>query len=80
MLQDDDQLADATRRQPVAENLQQSKELFRLLVESVQDFAIFMLDPQGNLLLCNPVFARMVGFTSVEEALATSTFTLFPNL
>jgi PAS domain-containing protein len=30
--------------------LEASEERFRLLVESVQDYAIFMLDPQGRVL------------------------------
>ena len=30
-----------------AQSLYQSEERFRLLVETVQDYAIFMLDPDG---------------------------------
>ena len=31
----------------------ESEELFRLLVESVRDYAIFMLDPQGHVATWN---------------------------
>jgi PAS domain S-box-containing protein len=35
------------------DSLRQSDERFRLLVESVRDYAIFMLDPDGRILTWN---------------------------
>jgi DNA-binding response OmpR family regulator len=36
-------------RQRVEEELRESEERFRLLVEGVEDYAIFMLDPEGRV-------------------------------
>jgi PAS domain S-box-containing protein len=44
---------DLTDRRADAEHLRQSEEMFRLLVESVQDYAIFMLDPNGRIVSWN---------------------------
>jgi len=43
-----------------------SEERFRLLVESARDYAIFMLDPQGNVLTWNPGAERFKGYRSDE--------------
>ncbi|MEI9949037.1 MAG: PAS domain-containing sensor histidine kinase [Pseudomonadota bacterium] len=39
---------------------------FRLLVESVKDYAIFILDPTGHINSWNPGAARIKGYTSDE--------------
>ena len=41
-------------------------ELYRLLVESVVDYAIFALDPQGYVLSWNPGAERFKGYTAAE--------------
>jgi len=46
--------------------LQQSEERFRLLVESVRDYAIFMLDPQGNISTWNAGAERFKGYKAEE--------------
>jgi PAS domain S-box-containing protein len=48
------------------EGLQQSEERFRLLVESVRDYAIFMLDPNGHVLTWNPGAERFKGYRAQE--------------
>ena len=49
-----------------AENLRDSEERFRLLVESVRDYAIFMLDPEGNVLTWNAGAERFKGYQADE--------------
>ena len=49
-----------------AENLRQSEERFRLLVDSVRDYAIFMLDPQGHVLTWNTGAERFKGYRADE--------------
>jgi PAS domain S-box-containing protein len=41
-------------------------ELFRLLVESVRDYAIFVLDPQGVIMTWNEGARRLKGYESAE--------------
>jgi PAS domain S-box-containing protein len=45
---------------------QQPDEMFRLLVDSVQDYAIFMLDPAGNVTSWNQGAARIKGYEADE--------------
>jgi PAS domain S-box-containing protein len=46
--------------------LRVSEERFRLLVEAVQDYAIFMLDPQGNVSSWNKGAERLKGYQATE--------------
>src|SRR5438309_11621088 len=48
------------------EKLRFSEERFRLLVEGVRDYAIFMLDPQGRILTWNIGAERLKGYTADE--------------
>src|ERR1700704_6445370 len=48
------------------ENFRQSEERFRLLVESVRDYAIFMLDPTGRVLTWNAGAERIKGYRADE--------------
>jgi PAS domain S-box-containing protein len=48
--------------------LAQSEERYRLLVESVKDYAIYMLDPEGHVISWNEGARRIKGYTA-EEAL-----------
>ena len=45
---------------------QMSEERFRLLVESVRDYAIFMLDREGNVISWNSGAERITGFKATE--------------
>ncbi len=51
--------------------LRQSEERFRLLVEGVNDYAIFMLNPEGLVESWNAGAERIYGFTA-EEAIGSS--------
>jgi PAS domain S-box-containing protein len=48
------------------EELRQSEERFRLLVDGVKDYAIFMLDPAGNVVSWNDGAQRIKGWTAEE--------------
>jgi hypothetical protein len=51
---------------PHKEELRQSDGRFKLLVESVRDYAIFMLDPSGNILTWNAGAERFKGYKAHE--------------
>src|SRR4051812_17064424 len=44
----------------------QEGELFRLLVENVKDYAIFVLDPDGRVATWNPGAERLLGYAEGE--------------
>jgi DNA-binding response OmpR family regulator len=46
--------------------LRESEERFRLLVENVRDYAIFMLDPAGRVASWNAGAQRIKGYTAEE--------------
>jgi PAS domain S-box-containing protein len=46
--------------------LEASEERFRLLVEGVKDYAIYMLDPQGHIVSWNSGAKRMKGYRAEE--------------
>ena len=48
------------------EKLRQSEQQFRLLVEGVKDYAIFMLDPDGYITSWNAGAERIKGYTADE--------------
>jgi PAS domain S-box-containing protein len=46
--------------------LQESDEIFRLLVEGVQDYAIFLLNPEGRIMTWNAGAERIKGYAATE--------------
>lgn len=64
-----------TKRLQVEQFLRQSEEIFRLLVEGVRDYAIFMLDPGGHVATWNLGAERIKGY-SAEEVIGQH-FSLF---
>ena len=48
------------------EELRQSEERFKLLVGSIRDYAIFMLDPKGHVLTWNAGAERFKGYRADE--------------
>lgn len=57
---------DITGREPVEKELPESEELFRLLVEDIEDYAIFMLDPQGKVVSWNRGAEKIKGYPAQE--------------
>jgi PAS domain S-box-containing protein len=60
------QVQDVTAQRAAEERLRQSEVRFRLLVENVEDYAIFMLDPDGRIASWNPGAQRIKGYTENE--------------
>ncbi len=57
---------DTQARKAAETRLRQSDEVFRLLVESVKDYAIFLLDPDGKVATWNQGAERIKGYRAHE--------------
>ncbi len=57
---------DMTRPREAEEDLRHSAEIFQLLVSSVRDYAIFMLDPNGNVATWNSGAQKIKGYKPEE--------------
>jgi PAS domain S-box-containing protein len=65
------------RRREAEEALRESEEHFRTLVESVKDYAIFMLDAEGHVATWNTGVEYIIGYRA-EEILGRSYAILYP--
>ena len=61
-----DSISQGIERKRTGESLRKSEERFRLLVEGVQDYAIFMLDPEGRVVTWNEGAERIKGYRAEE--------------
>ncbi|MEX0938094.1 MAG: chemotaxis protein CheB [Pirellulales bacterium] len=59
-------IRDITGRKLSEEALREREQQFRTLVEQVQDYAIFMLDPEGRGISWNEGVGRVLGFEEYE--------------
>jgi len=57
---------DLTERKAAQEELRRSEERFSLLIQSVTDYAIYMLDPEGRVSSWNPGAERFKGYSANE--------------
>jgi PAS domain S-box-containing protein len=69
---------DMTDRRRAEEELRQSTEIFQLLVSSVRDYAIFMLDPNGNVATWNRGAQRIKQYEP-EEIVGRHFSTFYPE-
>jgi PAS domain S-box-containing protein len=58
--------AENWERRRTEETLVASEDRLRLMIENSRDFAIFMLDPGGNIVTWNIGAERMTGYTATE--------------
>jgi PAS domain S-box-containing protein len=71
-------IQDLSARQRAEEELRRSEERLRLLVASVKDYAIFILDPAGYVATWNPGAERLKGYTA-EEIIGTHFSRFYPQ-
>lgn len=59
-------LHDETQRHAAEERLRASEERFRLLVDGVKDYAVYMIDPDGRVATWNEGAERIIGYREAE--------------
>jgi len=64
-------------RRVVEEALRQSEEQYRMLLDGVQNYAIFMMDPQGQILSWNAGAERIKGY-SADQIIGRNFSCFFP--
>ncbi len=69
---------DISERKIFIQALQESEEKYRRFFEDDLT-ADFISTPEGRILFCNPAFARIFGFKSVQEAMDNNAVSLYSN-
>ncbi|HJQ38527.1 MAG TPA: PAS domain S-box protein [Thermoanaerobaculia bacterium] len=70
---------DLTKHRQAEEQLRRSEELFRLLVQSVKDYAIFLLDAGGHIVTWNEGARRLKGWER-DEIVGRHFSTFYPEV
>ena len=68
---------DSSRRGLAEEALRESEEKYRMLLDGVQDYAIFMMDPRGQVVSWNAGAERIKGYTA-EQIIGHNFSCFFP--
>jgi PAS domain S-box-containing protein len=71
-------LRDYSRRHEAEEKLRESELRMRLLIDSIRDYAIFMLDKNGHVATWNPGAQRIEGYTA-DEIIGRHFSTFYPE-
>src|SRR6266852_4083369 len=71
-------IRDITKRKQAEDALHRIEEEARRFFEA-NPAGSYVASPDGRLLTCNPAFARMLGFASVEEAMKVDLVSLYPD-
>lgn len=66
---------DLTRMKETEERIKKREERYRMIVEGIKDYAIFMMDPEGNIMSWNEGAKRLKGYT--EEEILGKNFSIF---
>jgi PAS domain S-box-containing protein len=69
---------DITEKKKAEEALRESEEWYRKFFEDDLT-GDYISTPDGRLLACNPAFARMLGFSSIEELKEQDLFSFYSN-
>ena len=59
-------IRDISHRKQIEDALQWTEKRYRLFIEEVRDYAIFMLDPEGRVMTWNKGARRMRGYSAEE--------------
>jgi two-component system CheB/CheR fusion protein len=70
---------DITERKASESAVRQNEQQFRMLVEAVRDFAIFMTDARGNITTWNPAAERLLGWSEAEAIGKNSSMIFTPE-
>ena len=68
---------DSSQRLFAEESLRESEERYRMLLDGVEDYAIYVMDPQGQILSWNAGAERIKGY-SAEEIIGHNFSCFFP--